>query len=533
MNRALLFDRVRFWRGARPLCATFAVTVGVALPALGQEPAPAGPALPPIEKGFPTAPAATPQAPAAAPEAPAPAQPAAEPAAAEAPAPAPQQTPAPALPAAEADAPAAGAPVAEPAPEPVAPAAATVAEQAAEEEPEGSLRHVPGRGFAMTSGDGHHELALGGWAQFRYTLSSREVEPQTRQSMTVQRARIWMRGHVFGEHNRYGLQLALAPDESRRRQVDVVDADDASADQATATDVVGQTPLLDFFLDFTHMRDLSVRLGQYILPFSRQRIIPESARTFGERPGVDQEFQLDRDIGILLFSNDLGGLDMFRYSAGVSAGEGPGSGARTIGAGDMGLLYMVRFDVLPLGLFNDGVETDFERTPEPRFGIGVAYALVQADATSPYARRFLTSAFGGGDLDSEIDFNNHQLTIDAQFKYLGFGVHGAFHLRAVDGNLPQVDGFDVGREGKGYLISLNYLFESVPLEPAFRYGILDYSDSVALADVNEVGVSLSYYLARNWLKVMADYTHFLRAEGVEAKRSDLDDRLRVQVQIAL
>ena len=70
------------------------------------------------------------------------------------------------------------------------------------------------------------------------------------------------------------------------------------------------------------------------------------------------EFTLDRDLGLDIRSKDLFGLDKLRYYAGVYIGEGRNTSNKTIGAGDQGLLYIGRVEIMPLGSFDDYSEAD-------------------------------------------------------------------------------------------------------------------------------------------------------------------------------
>ena len=408
---------------------TVAVLLLLSPLALAQSTPGAGvPVLPPIEKGFPTSEPGPTTEPVGTP-APSPAPVETAPPAALAPVEAPR-TPAPppaesveaaatVAPATAASAPTAASPAGSepvespPAVEPPVPDAFAPREPA-------HVRYAPGRGFQVLTDDGDFELSLGLWAQLRYGY--RPVPGDNRQLLSIPRARLHLSGHFFGPHHRYLLMLGFSPDDVARRPAPVVglpepavDTRGARADLATGTDVVQQSPLLDLFFDFTHERDFSLRAGQYRLPFTRQRMIPDGKRQFMERALADQEFQLDRDVGVLLFSDDLGGLDMLRYSAGVSIGEGRNPSSQSIGVGDRGLLYLARFEVLPVGRFDVSTETDFTRASEARIVFGAAYALLQADATSPYGARFLGRALGGAEETAIVDFNAHNFTTDVRW----------------------------------------------------------------------------------------------------------------------
>jgi phosphate-selective porin OprO/OprP len=493
----------------------------------------------------PAAPPATP--PAAAPAAP----PAAAPAAPTA-APAAEPVPATAAvaPPVEAAAPPA-APVAEPAPEPVMPAPveplppAPAAEPAAPaqqtaELPVGEAEQMakrdgatasftPGKGFKLQTPDGDFSTAASFLAQLRYQYLS-QPGPD-RQAAFVPRARLTLAGNLFGKETLYKAQIGFSPRDVVRQPVgvsgdaDAVDADGMPVELVADRDVAQQAPLLDLYLDFTQLRDLNLRVGQGKVPFSRQRIVSAGKLEFVDRSLADSNFNLDRDVGITLSSTDLGGLGMLGYSLGIFAGEDRNGSDRTFGAGDDGFLYAARFEVMPLGSFDAYSEVDFERLMAPRLAIAVAYALLQGDATSPLARRDLSSTFGSLTDDAVVDYNSHNFTADAVFKLGGLSAQTAFHLRKVDGNLFAAPMAPRPRDGIGFTLSAGYLFPGTPVEAAVAYATIKGKGDSALEDENSVGIGLNYFIARHVLKLQGDFFHSWGPDGFGSG----EDRLRVQL----
>ena len=118
--------------------------------------------------------------------------------------------------------------------------------------------------------------------------------------------------------------------------------------------------------------DLRVRVGQFFVPFDRARTISEWGLQMIDRPLVVSEATLDRDVGLELSSDDLGGLGRLAYRLGIFGGEGKNRlGSR------LGFLYVARLQLNPLGPFDDGVEGDQDRRPLPRLAVGLAGAYNQ------------------------------------------------------------------------------------------------------------------------------------------------------------
>jgi hypothetical protein len=297
---------------------------------------------------------------------------------------------------------------------------------------------------------------------------------------------------------------------------------------------VGTSPLLDAYFDFVHLRDLSFRVGQYKVPFSHQRVASSGDLQMVDRAITNSEFNLDRGIGVDLRYEDLFGLDLLRYRFGVYTGEGRNSFAD----GDFGMSYIVRGEVLPLGLFDDDVEGDFERTG-PRLAIGAAYAFVDRARTD---RGVLGSTPPDG---GTTDFN--VVTADATFKMAGLSATTELYYRSGErdsGPLVDAAGMPIldddgnpistapTRDGIGLLLQAGYFVPRVPLEIVGRYALIRGSqdaDHDGLADEDEVGGGLNYYFAEHSLKLQGDFVH-LSNDGDFGTGTD---QFRLQLQAAL
>jgi hypothetical protein len=163
-----------------------------------------------------------------------------------------------------------------------------------------TLDYTPGLGVRIASADGRYALQTWLRAQLRDTfIHDPTATPDLSNGLELRRASLFFAGNVFGPHNKYFMQLVFAP-----------------RDLGMQGGQVTQSPLFDLFFTFDYLRDLSLRVGQYKPFFSRQFIAAWADLQFVDRSIIQQEFLLERDVGFDLFSNDLGGLDLFRYSLG-------------------------------------------------------------------------------------------------------------------------------------------------------------------------------------------------------------------------
>ena len=306
----------------------------------------------------------------------------------------------------------------------------------------------PGTGLVVTSKDGDFSIAPRLRVQIRDELHLEEEE--TTNTFGIRRARIQFKGHVFGKNNKYKAEFAFSPK-------------DLSFKDATPH----RTPLLSYYTEHTHLRDLSIRIGQYKLLYSRQRVISSGNQEFVDRTLAQGEFNLDRDIGFHFFSKDLFGVNKLKYYTGLTIAEGRDSWeSEVIGneAGDAtpSWQYLGRVEVLPFGSFKDYSEVDFQRLNKVRLSIGAAYAYT---ANGDSDRGYLGDGFTDG---GTATYNN--ITADAMMKWAGLTAFGEFYYRSgerSDGALrPGAAGPDdifLTRNGMGGSGQVGYLLPKLPV----------------------------------------------------------------------
>ena len=387
-------------------------------------------------------------------------------------------------------------------------AARAHAQSAAGSEP-ASVRYLPSSGLRIESADGNFALAPGAWLQTLYTLT-REDEKSS-QGLELRRARVLFAGHAFGKDNRLFLQLGLSP-----------------SDVQLSDGHVRRSPLFDAYLEFTQLRDASLRVGQYRVPFSRQRVMAFGNLALVDRAAANFEFSLDRDQGLHLFSSDLLGLGLLRYQLGAFMGEGRDARAPR----DMAMLYTARVELLPLGLFDDYSEVDLERSQRPLLSLGAGYAFLERGKSN---RGILgTVATDGGTTDS------HHVTADALCKWRGVTLLVEAHYRngrrhfgsaTVQDELgmPAPAPREPARDGYGWFGQADSLLGTLPLDATFRYGQVRGTGSSRLADSDELGAGIAWNVGARRFRVQADYAHRYPAHHF----SEGADELRVSARLGI
>ncbi|MGV3624579.1 MAG: porin [Archangium sp.] len=325
----------------------------------------------------------------------------------------------------------------------------------------------------------------------------------------VRRARLQLKGDL-PYHLSFVLQLAFAPLDMEPDQPNV---------------------LRDFYGVWAPFRDVSFRVGQMKVPFDVQRVVSSSSLQFVDRSTVTAELNLDRDVGLVVFSDDLFGLNQrLRYAFGIFGGDG----RNRIGT-NVGLLYSARLRYAPLGPFDDRLEGDPERDGRPRLAFGVAAARnvstnrPRSTTGIPYA---LTSSL----------FSYTHATGDVHFKWYGLSLLSSVYFRWADLNVdPNTGAMTAGnsalvndtlvteysRSGWGWFVQAGgYVTDW--LEFVARYGDLrpmGMSDP-RFTRQREIGGGFNLMFQRHDLKLQADCFWLDDGAGNDGRV-----QLRLQAQI--
>ncbi len=425
---------------------------------------------------------AEPQPTPAPPAEPAPAQPApAEPAPAQ---PAPVELPPEPAPA---ELPPAEAAPAQPAPADTAAASAAAAAPAATPEatpqpskPAFQIEGAPGKGLTVRAGDAF-SLNLRSRFQLRYQLDGSaedaNEEREYQQLVNIGTARLWLSGNVYVPELRYMLQLAVAGRDYR--------------DGATS-------PIFDAFIDYQLHRDLSVRAGQFFVPFDRLRTVRESGLQMADRPLPVGELTLDRDVGVVIYSEQFLGSPL-AYRLGVFGG-----GGTNLSTGkEPGALLVGRLELRPLGPIDDDSEGDLARRAAPGLALGVGAAY---DTNTNRQRTTTGATFSGGTTDYL------HLAADLVFKWQGFAAQLEYLWKDASNDVITSlddDGATLTertRSGSGWIAQASYVFDP-PIEVVGRLSRLYAFDGTdpRLVELHERAVGLNYYFNAHALKLQTDF----------------------------
>jgi phosphate-selective porin OprO/OprP len=348
-----------------------------------------------------------------------------------------------------------------------------------------TLAAAPGKGVTVSSADGSYSMMIRPRIQLRGSYFKDDANG-SQLELQVRTLRLVMAGNVLTPDLKYYIQLAFGGNDF-----------DGNA-----------SPIFDAFFEYTKFRDLQIRVGQFFVPFDRARTTREFGLQFVDRQGVVRELTLDRDIGVMLSSQDLFGLgNRLGYHLFVGSGDGRNRFAdskNSYGPQKPGTLVVGRLVARPFGAFDDDLEGDTTRTQTPKLMIGVAagYNISSNRDHSTYGTTYTLGTF-----------NYVHAAADMVFKWKGFSFFQEFLYR--DANKESitrtVDGAPVterSRSGYGYFAQVGQMVDK-RLELVARAETMKGKDSVlkALARTSgkQVGGGVNYYLNGHFLKAQADY----------------------------
>lgn len=340
-----------------------------------------------------------------------------------------------------------------------------------------------GEGLTVDTGDAF-SLNLKARMQLRaqWDLAAADAEGQRElsQMLTIATTRLWFSGHVGSRDVRYMLQLAVAGRDFR--------------EGATS-------PIYDAYLDWKVHRDLSVRVGQFFVPFDRLRTVREFALQMAERPLPVAELTLDRDMGVMLYSNQfLGDESPLAFRLGIFGGGGTNLslGKRA------GALVVGRLELRPLGPIDDDSEGDLTREARPRLALGAA-------AAHNFNTNRARSTTGARWDSAVVDYSHAAL--DLVFKWAGFALQAELLWRQASRDLLSSEGAGAqfSQSGRGWVVQSSYTW-SPPFELVARLAQVSATETTdplwqqrLAARGQEVGLGLNYYLNGHQWKVQADW----------------------------
>jgi hypothetical protein len=381
----------------------------------------------------------------------------------------------------------------ETAPAQPAPSAPTEKAPAEKEKAPASVTAEPGKGIVVKAADGRFSFGVRGRLQLRSTFV--HVGDSDTSETQIRTVRLSMAGNVLSPDIKYTIQLAFGGNDF---------------------DAGSSSPIFDAYVDYTRIRDLNIRVGQFFVPFDRARTIREFALQFVDRQLAVRELNLDRDVGVMISSSNLFGLsDLLSYQFFLGGGDG----RNRFTAYAAGPITTLRLTVRPFGAFDDDQESDLTRSDKPRLAVGVAGAY---NYRTSRAQSTIGTAFTTGTA------NYTHLAADAVFKYRGFSLlaEGLWRKANTDVLERETNGTvtrEPTRSGHGYFVQAGYLVNK-ELEVTARWDKLFSRGptdpqlvQLVRTQGKQLGGGLNLYLNGHAFKVQSDYFYIFGSSGVDPR----------------
>jgi phosphate-selective porin OprO/OprP len=349
-----------------------------------------------------------------------------------------------------------------------------------------SIKMVSGKGIQFTSADSLFTLALSGRIQSLFELKRDITNNTIGADFLLRRCRLNIQGTAFHPKITYRIQLGFAQ------------GDISSANSAVQNNLI----LRDAMLFYDATKWLRVGFGQTKLPGNRQRLVSSANLQLIERSIANNNFTLDRDKGIWLYSNFNIKNAVVKSTLAISSGEG-----RIISDKIGKLCYSARVEYLPFGEFTnkgDYIESDIEREQKPKLSIAGVYSFNESTTRT-------MGQLGDYLFNSEMA-NIHYYGADLIFKYKGFSLESEFYNRTsnkgVIANKKDTTQRNNIISGRTFLIQSG-CFITKRLEIAARYAQINPDSAVAsnMKTQKEYVIGLSHYFFKHNLKLQTDLTY--------------------------
>ncbi|WP_411824117.1 porin [Leptospira sp. 'Mane'] len=362
------------------------------------------------------------------------------------------------------------------------------------------LRMAFGKGLDFESPEEDASLNLRLRFQGRYTQGNSTNPDGDPTELQLRRARIALRGYVMNKDWQYYMQLGFSDQDMEKDR---------------------PVPLRDAVLTYAKYRDFNISGGQMKVPFNRERVISDGIQEFVDRTISNGELNLDRDVGVQVFSNNFLDLNHFGYNVGVFGGDG-----RNKTSHSPGVLSIAKLTYYPLGCYTDTGEPDLDYSSSPKLSFSVF------GAKNVNTNRTLSTF---GDTYDFARFTYNHSGAEFVLKWIGFSFSGEYLVRDADAAYREKEiGNQLKREysrsARGEMIQFGYLLTQ-KLGVAFRFS--EYypiaKTDPTLTYSRERGIALSYYIQDHNLKIQADYSH----QDGEVTQNYGSEQFRIQMQIYL
>ena len=392
------------------------------------------------------------------------------------------------------------------------------------------------KGFIVTSADGLFETKIQWRFQGRYTYPERSdprnasaFEDNEESSFELRRMRMKVGGHGYKPWIKYYFEM----DWQAGRDYD----DDASSSHAR---------LIDWRIMLERFKWAKLRIGQWKIDYSRERVDSSGKQTMVERSIMNRVFTLDRQIGAMLYGRVNPGTPIdANYYLGIFSGGGRGLAKND----DDNMMYVgrIQWNVFGRELKWRQSDVKFHKKPTGSISFG-------AYTTKGKCTRWSSGGCGnnsgfespGSDFTQDGRFQVSGMQLGSAFKYRGFAWQHETHWKKIkdSGNASQFDATD-GAKGLAGTTNMfggyfqagyfpHYIISVIPkpLEVAFRYSHVDPNTDDSGDFRQEFTTGFNWFFAGHRNKLTLDVSHLTLEHADGWQKDYAEQRVRLQWDVS-
>jgi phosphate-selective porin len=357
------------------------------------------------------------------------------------------------------------------------------------------------KGLDIRSRDGNFLAHINWRAQLRWTERDFDdpiaPSPEVQQGeFAINRARFKMGGHAYRKWLKYYLEYDLV-----------------------------NTWLLDLRFTLQSSDALQLRVGQWKVPYNRERVDSSGKQQFAERSIVTRWFTVDRQQGAALFGRIAEGShgDSW-YNLCVNSATGRG------GRGDVDQpMYLGRWQWNFLGRDLPFSQSDILMRPKPAGSLSVAAASWRG----PYVG---FSSKGGGALPGypvgdRTTYGVEQAMVETAFQYRGFSWQQEYHWKTIDDTVNETV-----TDLNGWYAQAGYFFNGLfdwfprPLEIGLRAAQVDRNTALEGDLEEEATLVFNWFFSGHSNKLTFDVSRLHDENQEIGRRWETRFRLQWDVQ---
>ena len=378
------------------------------------------------------------------------------------------------------------------------------------------------KGLTLATPDGLFQTKIQWRFQGRWTYPERS-DPRDKKAFTdneestfeLRRVRMKVGGHGYQPWIKYYFEVDWQPGR---------DFDDGAGNAATR--------LIDWRIMLEKYKWAKLRIGQWKINYSRERVDSSGKQTMVERSIMNRIFTIDRQIGAMLYGRVNPGTPVdVNYYLGVYSGSGRGVAKND----DDNMMYMGRLQWNVFGRELKWRQSDvtFHKKPTASLSIGGYTTIGKCTRWSSGGCGNISGFEGSGSKYTQDGrFRVDGIQVGSAFKYRGFAWQHETHWKQVkdSGNAEQYADILKAREDKenpgdpadalasktnmfgGYAMAgyfPHYLMPAIPkpLEVAFRYSHVDTNVHEPGGFRQEYTLGFNWFFAGHRNKLTLDVSH--------------------------